>query len=211
MRATDREEMIEQLRAMIAGGGDGIDLDTPFHWAVAGLKQPGPFFQHLPSLLPPDSILYVEGTRITPKMAAFYSAHRAPNAVAVARDTIAPVPAIHHFQFSAVVASRLREFAGRHPVAELFDHVKAYRGETLLLSFHDAFDGTLRISERIAAETVAQFSQALGGSYQREQTGWRDPGLLRKVLWSLEHPDQPVAPSEEKTWLRRLWKRLTRV
>ncbi len=81
MSATDREEMIEQLRAMIAGRGDGIDLDTPCHWAIAGLKQPEPCFQHLPSLLPEGSILYVEGTSIAPEMAAFYSVNRAPNAV----------------------------------------------------------------------------------------------------------------------------------
>ncbi len=41
---------------------------------------------------------------------------------------------------------------------------KAYRGETLLLSFHDAFDGTLRISERIAEETVARFAAGAGWS-----------------------------------------------
>jgi hypothetical protein len=208
MSATDRNEMIEQLRAMIAGRGDGIDLDTPFHWAVAGLKQPEPFFQHLPSLLPPDSILYVEGITIVAEVAALYSAHRAPNAVDVARDTIAPAPDIYHFQFSTEVANRLGEFAGRHSVAEMFNHFKAYRGETVLLSWHDAFDNPLRISERIAEETVARFSETLGVSYRREQTGWRDPELLRKVLWSLEHPEQPVLDSERESWFRRIWRRL---
>jgi hypothetical protein len=38
---TDREEIISQLRAKITGRGDGFDLDTPCHWAVAGLKEPG--------------------------------------------------------------------------------------------------------------------------------------------------------------------------
>jgi hypothetical protein len=51
MSATDQEEIIEQLRALLAGRGDGIDLDTPFHWAIEGLKQPVPFFEHLPALL----------------------------------------------------------------------------------------------------------------------------------------------------------------
>jgi hypothetical protein len=210
MSATGREEMIHQLRAMIPGRGDGIDLDTPFHWAVAGLKEPEPFFRHLPSLLPADSILYVEGTRIAPEMAAFYSVHRAPNAEDVARDTIAPVPDIYHFQFSVDVASRLREFAKRYAVAEMFDHFKAYQGATLLLHWHDAFDNTLRISEHIAEETVARFSQALGVSYEREKTGRRDPELLRKVLWSLEHPEHPRFPVEGGSWFRRAWRQLTR-
>ena len=64
MTETDREELKEQLRAMVAGRGDGIDLDTPSHWVIEGLKQPIAFFEHLTDLLPPDSILYVEGTGI---------------------------------------------------------------------------------------------------------------------------------------------------
>ena len=127
-----REEIIEQLRAMLAGRGDGIDLDTPFHWEIEGLKQPAPFFEHLPTLLPSDSILYVEGTHIAPEVAAFYSSHRAHNAVDVVRDTIWPVPDIYHFSFSSDVSSRLRQFAESRPVEEMFDHFKAYRGETLL-------------------------------------------------------------------------------
>ena len=55
MTDTDREELKEQLRAMSAGDGDGIGIDTPFHWVIEGLKQPVPFFEQLPELLPPDS------------------------------------------------------------------------------------------------------------------------------------------------------------
>ena len=194
---------------MLAGRGDGIDLDTPFHWAVEGLKQPVSFFEHLPSLLPPDSILYVEGTSIATEVGAFYSAHRAGNAVEVARDTIAPVPEIYHFNLSAEVSARLCQFAGRHSVAELFDHLKAYRGETLLFAFHDAFDGTLRISDHISEEAVAQFCLALGAAYRREETGRRDPDRLRKVLWSLEHPEQPRLPDAGESWFRRTWRRWT--
>ena len=116
-----REDTIEQLRAMLAGRGDGIELDTPFHSAIEDLKQPVPFFEHLPILLPPDSILYVKGMRIASDVAAFYSAHRARNGVDVARDTIAPAPDIYHFSFSPDVASRLRQFAENRPVADIGD------------------------------------------------------------------------------------------
>jgi hypothetical protein len=129
MTDTNREELKEQLRAMVAGRGDGIDLDTPFHSVIEGLEQPVPFFEHLPKLLPPDSILYVEGTSIAPDVAAFYSSHRARNAVDVVRDTMAPVPDIYHFTFSPDVCAALCQFADRHPVAEMFDHIKAYRGQ----------------------------------------------------------------------------------
>src|SRR5438270_11871222 len=100
MNTTDRDKLKEQLRAMAAGRGDGIDLDTPFHWVIEGLKQPVPFFKHLPELLPPDSILYVEGTSIAADIATFYSSHRPGNAVAVVRVTIMPVLVPLHVTFS---------------------------------------------------------------------------------------------------------------
>jgi hypothetical protein len=104
---------------MMAGRGEGIKLDTPFHWAIDGLKQRAPFFEHLPSLLPSDSILYVEGVRTAPEVAAFYSSHRARNAVDVARDSIWPVPDIYQFSFSSDVSARLRQFAEARPGLEL--------------------------------------------------------------------------------------------
>ena len=146
---------------MVAGRGDGIDLDTPFHWVIEGLKQPVPFFQHLPELLPPDSILYVEGTSIAPDVAAFYSSHRARNAVDVVRDTIAPVPDIYHFSFSSEVCAGLRQFAERRPVTQMFDHVKAYRGESLLFTFHDAFDGRLCILSTCQTTRLRGFARHL--------------------------------------------------
>ncbi len=186
MDTPDREDILKQLRAMIAGRGDGIDLDTPFHWAVEGLKAPASFLEQLPSLLPPDSILYVEGTNIVPEVAASYSAHRAGNVVEVMRDTIAPVPDIYYVRFCNEVLARLCQFAASHSVAEMFDHLKAYRDATLLFAFHDAFAGTLRISDHLPEERVAQFCRALGVAYRREQTGRRDPELIRQVLSSLD-------------------------
>lgn len=200
----DREELKEQLLAMVAGRGDGIDLDTQFHWVIEDLKQPGPFFEKLPELLPPNSILYVEGTTIAADVAAFYSSHRASNAVAVVRDTIAPAPDIHHFTFSPEVSASLRRFANSRPTEELFDHIKAYCGESLLFTFHDAFDGWLRISERVPQETVARFVQALGVSIRREQTKPRDREQLRRLLRLMDNPDKIRFTGE--SWWRRLWR-----
>jgi hypothetical protein len=125
MTDTDRAQLKEQLRAIVAGRGDGIDLDTPFCWVIEDLKQPAAFFEHLPELLPPDSIIYVEGTTIVAEVASFYSSHRSHNTVDVVRDTIMPVPDIYHFAFSPEVCADLRHIAGTHPVAEMFDHIKA--------------------------------------------------------------------------------------
>lgn len=195
---------------MVAGRGDGIDIDTPYHWVIKGLKQPVHFFEHLPMLLPQDSILYVEGTGIVPEVAGFYAAHHARNAVAVVRDTIVPVPDIYHFNFSADISAQLRQFAQTHPVAAMFDHIKAYHGEFLLFTFHDAFDGWLRISERIPEGTVAQFCHALGVSRHREETKPRDLEQLRRISKALENLDGVRFGADGDSWIRRLWRRLFR-
>src|SRR4051812_30847897 len=116
MANTEREELKVQLRAMATGRDNGIDLDTPFHWEVDGLNKPDPFFEHLPELLPPDSILYVEGTSIAPDIAAFYSSHHARNAVEVVRDTIMPSPDTYHLAFSPEVVVGLRQTAAGRPI-----------------------------------------------------------------------------------------------
>jgi hypothetical protein len=191
---------------MVAGRGDGIDLDTPFHWVIEDLKQPVAFFEQLPVLLPPDSILYVEGVTIAKDVAAFYSSHHARNAVDVSRDIIAPVPDVYHFTFSPDVSSGLLEFARNRPIPELFNHIKAYRGESLLFTFHDAFDDCLRISEHVPQATVERFCQALGVSIRREETKKRDPEQLRILLRSLEYPHEFRFG---ESWWRRLWTRWT--
>jgi hypothetical protein len=205
MNSAEREQFKDSLRGVIAGRHDGIDLDTPFHWIVEGIKQPEPFFACLGSLLPADAILYFEGISIASDIAKFYAAHRAANAVAVIRDTIFPVPDVYHVAGSAAVIDRLREWAASRPIPDLFDHVKAYRGESLLFTFHDAFDGWLLISDHASEPVVAEFCRNLGVTYRREQTRKRDPEQLRRFLWALENPDRVRIAGEP--WWRRVWRR----
>src|SRR5207245_8775939 len=118
MSRVDRNKLKDEVRAVAEGHGAGIDLDTPSHWAVDGVKDPIEFFQHLPSLMAAGSVLYAEGTSIAPELSAFYVSNQVRSAVRVARDTIFPAPDIYHFKFSAMVASRLRELAAIHPANE---------------------------------------------------------------------------------------------
>jgi len=204
----EREQLKDDLRGMIAGRGDGIDLDTKFRWVVEGINQPEPFFGSLPMLLPADAILYFEGGSIARDVATFYEAHRANNAVAVVRDTIFPVPDIYHVAFSPEVISRMREFASNRTSLELFDHIKAYRRESLLFTFHDAFDNDMLIGEHITEPVVAEFCRSLSVSYRREpNVNKRDPEQLRRFLWALENPHKVRIAGE--SWWRRLWRRWT--
>jgi hypothetical protein len=204
MNTAQREQLKDNLRAMISGSSEGIDLNTPSQWVVEGIKKPEPFFTGLTALIPADSILYFEGCRIAPEVATFYEAHRAPKQVAVARDTLFPDPDIYHIAFSPAVVTRLRELSASRSPQELGDHIKAYRGDSLLFTFHDAFDGWLVISEHVNEALMINFCRCLGVTYRREQTKKRDPEQLRAFLKALEHPDQIRFTPE--AWWRRIWR-----
>jgi hypothetical protein len=203
-----REDLKEQLKGMVAGVGAGIDINTPHHWVIEGLQKPIPFFTQLQNLIPPDAILYFEGTGIAPEVGTFYLANEVQNSVAVIRDTIAPEPDIYHVKFSQRVIEVLCQFTGKYANPELFDHIKAYQGQTLLFTFHDAFCGWLRISEAVPEQTVAAFCEALGTSYRREETKQRDYEQLRLLLWAFENPDKVKVRGAKKAWYSRLWSRL---
>lgn len=187
---------------MLAGRGDGIDLDTPFRWAVSEIKEPGPFFQNLSLLLDSDAVLYFEGTTVAAEVSKLFESRRAKNAVAVVRDTIFPVPDIFHVAFSRELAEKLIEQVSVRPTHDCFNHVKAYRGASLLFTFHDAFEDVLLISEHVPEEKVKAFCERLGVAYQREaNTNNRDPEQLRHFLFALENP-HTVRIRGESWWTR---------
>ncbi|MCW1884420.1 hypothetical protein OKA04_06730 [Luteolibacter flavescens] len=207
MSNAERDHLKANLLGMIAGQGDGIDLDTPYRWNVKGIEEAERFFRSLDSLLPADSVLYFEGCSIAREVSEFYESHRAKNPVAVVRDTISPTPDTYHVDFSPAVVTGLCELTATRTSGEAFYHIKAYRGETLLFTFHDAFEGDLLISEHIAESTVADFCIRLGVTYRQERNTKRDPEQLRRLLWALENPDQVRFVGEP--WWRRAWRRWT--
>ena len=209
MNDAERDMLKEQLRAMAAGRGDGIDLDSPERWVMEGIKDPVPFFQNLDKLIPGDSILYFEGCDINPEVVRFYEQNKAAGAVCVTRDTIFPVPECFHVAMSAGVIERLVEFLKGKPVEGCFNHVKAYREGRLLFTFHDAFDGShFLISSRVPGEAVEAFGLAIGATARREQNiNKRDPAVLLRVLHAMEHPGELRA---NWPWWKKLlffWKR----
>jgi hypothetical protein len=207
MTSAEREQLKDNLREMIAGREDGIEIDTQFRWVVSGVKEPAPFFQSLSLLLAPDAVLYFEGCSVARDVSAFYESNKAQNPVGVVRDTLFPVSDCFHVSFSPEVVSRLCELAGSRASKELFDHMKGYRAQTLLFHFHDAFDNNLLISGQVAEPAVTEFSNRLGASYRREpNVNKRDEGL-RALLKAMETPSTIRIAGEP--WWRRLWRRWT--
>jgi hypothetical protein len=208
MPASERKQLMDGLRGVLRGDGPGIDLDSPTHWVIVSVREPVPFFRALAKLLPDGAVLYMEGTSIAPYVAGFYERHAATDTVPVARDCISPVPDVFHVVFSPAVVDGLCELAEERANPELFDHIKAYHDGTLIFTYHDAFDGQLRVSGRLPESVILEFSSLMGGTYTQEATKQRDPEQLRRFLWLLENPDK-MRVAREPIW-KRIWHLITR-
>lgn len=196
-----RDGMANGLQAMLNEQEYGLDLDSDERWVIEGAKDPIAFFRHLTQLIPDDSILYFEGDAPPPEVARFYEITRAANAVAVVRDTIAPIPERSHVGMKPGVLEALVNLLGRHPQDACFRHVKAYREGKLLFTYHDAFDGCeLLVSDRIPEANVQAFCTVLGVACRREPNQKRDPEQLRRFLMALQRHQKIV----NRPW----WKKL---
>lgn len=190
MNSAEREGLKEQLRAMAAGRGDGLNLDSQHYWVIEGLESPSDSFHHLHLIIPPGSILYFEGCNVAKEVQYLYEKHKAPNAVPVARDTLFPVPDTFHVSFTPEFLCTLVELWGRYGTTKCFDHVKAYRNEKLLFTFHDAFDGSpCLFSDSISENEIRAFALSLEGQYRLEPNeNKRTPEQLQQLLWAMENP-----------------------
>jgi hypothetical protein len=189
MDNTERAGLKEQLLAMAAGRGDGIDLDSKNRWVVEGLRNPPDFFRQLNTIIPEDSILYFEGCDTAKEVAEFFQKNRAANAIPVVRDTIFPVPETFHVSMTLGFINGFTDLLSRRATPECFNHVKAYRNETLIFAFHDAFDGSdCLFSDLVPEENIRAFASSLGSKHRLEpNVNKRDPEQLRRILWALEN------------------------
>lgn len=207
MNNQERERLKDEMRAFVAGQADGIGIASEYRWVLTGANSPESFFKNLHLILDSDAVLYFEGCSIASDVSEFYESHKAPNPIAVARDTIFPVPQIFHVSFTPEAVARLCEFVANRPSDELFEHVKAYKGNSLLLAFHDAFSNECVLSGRLAESSVASFATSIGATHRRElNPNKRDKEQLRPLLDALEKPNT-LRISGESSW-RRFWQRL---
>jgi len=138
------------------------------HWQVFGAFKAETFFRALKLVLPDDARLYFEGTSISKDVSAFYSSRSVQPNIIVKRSTLFPKPSIFHLPFDQDVVESLCSLSLSHAEPELFDHFKAYTGNTVLLAMHEfAGDEPIVISESISEAKIKAFSDAIHGNYRK--------------------------------------------
>lgn len=178
----------------------GLDLDTPSHWIIENIDNPLLFFHNLATLVKFESVLYFECLDIAPEASAFYESKQSSYREPIIRDLVFPIPIIYHIRFSREFTNGMAQLIPKYARETLFTHIKCYCDKHIIFTFHDAFNGSLRISTTVSEASVAMFCKALQCGYALENTEPRDPLQMLKLLSALqrEAPDKVT-----KSWWRR--------
>ncbi|MFB3891492.1 MAG: hypothetical protein ACE15C_05655 [Phycisphaerae bacterium] len=139
--------------------GIEFDLDRPF-WSLDGATTFPAIFRALRNLLPEGSILYLEGGTPDANLRRFFRDHAMATRQRVDRAWLRPaavsVPATpDNLESLAVMGEHLAE-------PELCIHFHVYRGDRVLLSWHDAFTQPMLLSGDLPEAKVREFAQAVG-------------------------------------------------
>ena len=146
----------------------GISLDEDRIWVVEPTKDHADFLRALPALLPPNSVVYLEGP-VDQEVIEFLESNQFDDPTKVALGTIWPAPTYYHIPCSAETMSGLASIINELPVVNLCTHIHAYKKKIVLLEWHDAFyDDPIRLSKKLREEEVANFSGLVGKPYRSE-------------------------------------------
>src|SRR5687767_15263108 len=129
-------------------------------WSVTSVEDAPGFFRALPELLPETCILYLEDV-CSRDGVALASRHAVAPHLRIALGTIWPRPNYFHIPFNLAVAGEFAEFAEHHATPEIAIHLHAYKNDRVLLEWHDAFGGPLRLSTDLLEPRVRRFCESL--------------------------------------------------
>jgi hypothetical protein len=148
---------------------DGVILDTSVpYWEITcprkGLLPE--FLESLESLLPDESILYLEGGYLSKKDETLLNRMSVPEQAHIAVGTIWPRPKIFHVPATAENLGELAQLAQHRALPEIAIHIHVYKDDEVLLQWHDAFDSPIYLAREIPDEKVKEFCQGLNVEYR---------------------------------------------
>ena len=147
---------------------EGIHLDTSQpYWELDGADTFHEVFRALTGWLPESTILYFEGGSPDAEIEHFVAAHSVPEVAHVAMGTIWPRPRVFHVPASTANLTELARIMQRHAEPELAIHFHVYRGESVLLEWHDAFAQPMLVSGSIPEEEVRVLAERMRTGFRR--------------------------------------------
>lgn len=162
LKATPKEEL------------DGIRLDTSRpYWEIEGKTTFSAVLRALGNFLAEGSILYFEGGSPDHKLLDFFNAHAIPEQAHVAVGILWPRPVYYHVPATPQNLAELELLAESHAEPELAVHFHVYRGDKVVLQWHDAFSDPMLLDGETPEDKVRAFASAVGMKFKLNTTECR--------------------------------------
>lgn len=143
----------------------GLSFGKAPVWKVSCCKDLPMFLKALNELLPPGSVLYLEGGPALTDMQPFFEARMPEQTADIAPGTTWPRPQNFHMKANMENLYGLAKLTARtNPLAFAW-HLHVYKDGQLLLQWYDAFMEPLFISKDIAEDKIKGFCETLGLQY----------------------------------------------
>ena len=147
-----------------------LELNMAKWWEVSNVREAASFFRALPSLLPENSILYLEGGEHPKAFRSFLKTRSLEPQVRISLSTVFPKPYFIHLPLLNDTVCELARMADSLAEPEICDHLHCYRDETILLSWYDAFFDPLMVSHSISESLVGSFAAQLSADHRMVQS-----------------------------------------
>ena len=147
----------------------GASLGAERAWSVTQITDHAAFLRALPHLVPPGSVLYLEGV-YSDAIIDYLRRHPAEHRLKIAGGTIWPKPQCFHLPITEETALNLGGLSQSCAAPEVCAHLHVYRGDQVLASWYDAFTDPLRVSASIPENRIQEFCHDLKCTYELEPT-----------------------------------------
>ena len=131
-------------------------------WEVPAPSTTGRIAPAFGTLLPPGSVLVLEGTSIDHEVATSFSKYLVAPALDIRPGTIWPQPKRLDIGVSPEALRVFEDLLGGLAEPQICHHLYAYANGVLLLQWHDAFDDPIYLAGAIAEASVDKFCATLG-------------------------------------------------
>lgn len=145
-----------------------LDIETTDSWMVSPPKKLSEFLRHLPSLVPNDSILCLEGV-IDSDIETFLKQRTAKYENETKQGFLKLNSKIFYMPITEENLHSFALLSERFAEPEICDHLRVYHNDRVILSWYDLPHDPLNLTNDIDETTLEKFCEILDCSYIKQE------------------------------------------
>ena len=150
----------------------GLRLEFDDAWEVSAPRKIPRFIRALAQVMPPDSIIYLEGTCTSPRIYRILEAMECEPRDQLAAGIIVPKPRCFHITMTEEHLDTIAGLFEKYGHVEICQHLHVYSDHKVLLEWHDAFcDYPFLLDKQISAKKLNSFATLIKSRYQKATSG----------------------------------------